>query len=182
MTAMTGRNFRSRRIAAGGLFAALSLMMFALTILPVATYIAPIAAGLMLLPVAIELGMPTALVSYAAVSLLALFTVPDVESTAVFIAFFGYYPMLRSRLQKLTALPRILLKLLLFNIAMCAVYAILIFVFSMQALAQELSGGFGILLLLLGNVLFWAYDRMIGRLLPAYLVRLRPRLLGTMRR
>ncbi len=180
---MAGRETRSRRIAAGGLFAALSLMMmFAAALLPIATYVAPIAAGMMLLPVAIELGVPTALVSYAAVSLLSLFTVPDVEATAMFLAFFGYYPLLRSRLQRLPAAVRVVCNFALFNASVCGVYAVLIFVFSMQALAQELSGGYGLLLLALGNVMFWAYDRMIGRVLPAYLVRLRPRIIGTMRR
>ncbi len=180
---MGRRNEQSRKIAAGGLFAALSLMMmFSAALLPVATYAAPIAAGLMLLPVAVELGTPTALVSYAAVSFLSLFTVPDVEATAMFIAFFGYYPLLRRRLQRLPVLLRTILKYLLFNAAVCAVYAALIFLFSMEALAAEIAGGFGILLLLLGNVLFWAYDRMIGRLLPAYMLRLRPRLMGTRRR
>lgn len=174
------RSRKSRRVATGGLFAALSLVfLFSAALLPIATYLAPILAGLALLPVALELGAATALIAFCAVALLAVFLVPDVEAVAMFLGFFGWYPLLRGRLQRFRIAPmRWIAKFLLFNLAICAAYGVLIFVFSMQAIAQELRGIYGIALLLLGNVLFFFYDRMLERVLPAYTARLRPRLFG----
>jgi hypothetical protein len=170
----------SRRVALGGLFTAVALLLMqSASFLPIATYAAPIFAGLALLPIADEVGTATALAVYLAVSLLSAFSVADVEASAMFIAFFGYYPTVRRYFHRIRLRPiRIAVKLLSFNAAILAAYACLIFVFGLSALDAELQGIFGAILLLLGNVTFLLYDRMIDIARMLYRKKLRPRLFG----
>ena len=67
------RKSESRRVAVGGVFGALALvLMLAGGFLPLATFAAPAFAGLLIVPVAIEFGVKTGVLVYAAIGLLAL--------------------------------------------------------------------------------------------------------------
>ena len=64
-------------------------------------------------------------------------------------------------------MARAILKLLIFNAAIGVLYAILVFLFQMEAVVQEFSQTAPIwivLLLVLGNVTFLIYDLVLGRL------------------
>ncbi len=166
----------STRVALGGISAALALTLLLLSSLfPFATYAVPAMAGIALLPIALELGLSTASLSYAAVALLGLLILPDREVAMLFIAFFGYYPILKLRLDQAIRyrFPRVLLKLLLFNLTMIGCYWAVIFLFGVTQIADELANGFGLLLLGIGNLSFPVYELALRNLIAVYQLRIR---------
>ena len=90
----------SYRVALGGLITALSILFLLMTgFIPFGTYALPTLAGAVLVAIVIEFGSKTALLTYMAVSLLAIFITPDREAALLFIMFFGYYPILKEKLE-----------------------------------------------------------------------------------
>ena len=85
----------------GGIASALCLLLMILTIIPIATYTMPALAGMVLIVVVIENGYSTAWMVYAAVGFLSLFICPDKEAAMLFVGFFGYYPILKGKLEKI---------------------------------------------------------------------------------
>ncbi len=172
---------RSFRIAFCGIAAALMLVLRLMgTLVPISTYICPMLAGALAVPVVWELGIGSGWLVYAAVSLLSLFLAPDKEAALLYVLLLGWYPVLRPRLQRIAPKPlRIALKLILFNAAICAVYALLLFVFvspDLQAEAEEWTGLVLAGMALLGNLTFLIYDQVLARLTDRYVTTLRPKL------
>lgn len=148
----------------GGVFAALAVVIMSLgTILPVATYVCPVACMLILQLVRKTIGTPMAWAWYWAVALLSLLLAPDKEAAAVFLVL-GYYPILKPKLDAKRV--KWFWKALLFNGSILVLYWILLKVIGMEALVEEFSG-MGIamtaILLILGNVTFFLVDSLLGR-------------------
>lgn len=172
---------RSFRVAFCGVMAGLMVALMLLgTLIPLSTYICPMLAGALAVPVVWELGRGSGWVLYAAVSVLSLILAPDKEAALLYALLLGWYPVLRPRLMRISKRPvRILVKLLLFNAAICAVYALLLFVFvspDLQAEAADWTGCMLFGILLLGNFTFLVYDQLLARLTDRYVTRLRPKL------
>lgn len=165
----------STQVALGGLSAALCLVIMLGTVLiPFATYAAPALAGIALIPIALELGLPVAGITYATVALLSLLMVPDREAALMFIAFFGYYPVLKFKLDRMKFKPlRVLIKLAVFNTAILAGYFVIIYIFGLYYLMDELTGGFGWLLLAVGNLCLPIYEKALKNITALYLFRIR---------
>ena len=175
------RDRRAFRVAFCGVMAGLMAALMLLgTMIPLSTYVCPMVAGALAVPVIWELGAGSGWLLYAAVSLLSLILAPDKEAALLYVLLLGWYPILRPRLQHITRRPlRIAAKLILFNAAICAIYALLLFVFVSPDLQAEAAEWTGLLLagmLLLGNVTFLIYDQVLARLTDRYVTRLRPRL------
>lgn len=171
---------RTSCIALGGIFSALAVMSLLLTIFPFATYALPPLAGAFLIPLVIECGKKWALCAYAAVSLVALLIVPDIEAKTLFIVFFGYYPIIKATLECVrNRVWEWLAKLLTFNAAAVVGYVVLTWlgfsleVFRIEGIALPLYG-FLLLFLLAGNIIFVIYDVGLTRAMPAYFLRFQP--------
>lgn len=169
------QNKSSTRIALGGMSAALCLVIMMTTaLMPFATYALPSLAGIFLIPIAMELGCNTAWITYIAVAILSLLIVPDREAALMFISFFGYYPILKIYIDRLkNGLLRGILKLLVFNTAMTLAYAIIIYVFGLYYLLEEFAGGWGIALLVIGNIFFPIYEIAVASMYKFYIYRIR---------
>ena len=148
----------------GGVFAALAVVIMSLgTIIPVATYVCPVACMLMLQLVVRMTGIRMGWAWYGAVSILSLLLAPDKEAAAVFLAL-GYYPIVKPKLDSKKG--KWIWKGLLFNGSILSLYWILLKLIGMERLVEEFSGmGFAMtaVLLLLGNVTFFLLDRLLGR-------------------
>lgn len=171
---------QSTKIAFCGLIVALSVtLMLAGGLIPVATYCAPLYAGILLLPILMEYGKKTAWTGYAAITLVSLMLCPDKEA-AIFFLFFGHYPVLKCELDRVRSKPlRLALKLLVYNGLFCVMYAMMAYVLGMhEVLAEfdEMNGfmtvGFAVLL----NFCMLLYDRLLASLIVVYVKKLRPRL------
>lgn len=171
----------SRRVALCGVLGALMVGLMLLgTLFPLSTYACPGLAGALLIPVLFELGGRSGVLLYCAVSVLSMILAPSKESALFFVLLLGWYPIARTRLQHIQLRPlRIVLKLIVFNAATCAVYALLLFVLVSPELTAEAAGwtaAFLIGFLALGNATFLVYDLCLGRIGDWYVCRLRPKL------
>lgn len=149
-------------ISLGGILAALAVVLMSLGgLIPIATYVCPMLCMILLLVVIVSTNTRIAWAWYIAVALLSVLLSPDKEAAGVFVAL-GYYPMIRPKLESLPG--KWLWKLLLFNGAILSLYAIFMYVISMQELLTEFTE-LGIIgsafTLVLGNVCFLLLDLTI---------------------
>lgn len=162
----------SKQIALCGVLAALALVVMILGgMFPAATYCCPVLACVMLVPVVNSCGRRIAWAWYGAVAILSSLLCPDVEAAAMFV-FLGYYPILKSLLDRISLrLLRVLVKLALFNVATAVMYGVLIYLLSLEAVAAEFQNEAPwvlILTLLLGNLTFICTDFLLTRLERLY--------------
>ena len=169
---------KNRQIAMGGIFSALCvILMFFTGIMPFGTFFLPMVAGAMLLPIVVELGCKPAAAAYVSVSLLSVLIVPDRQAVMVFVAFFGYYPIAKQKLEMLHhRAVEYLCKLLLFNAGMAGGLAIMAYVFGVTQVLEGM-GDFGRytlpIFLAVGNVMFVLYDITLTRYYTLYIKRIR---------
>lgn len=168
------------RIALSSMLCALSLLCLLLTVFPFATYALPAMAGVFLVPLVVECGKKTALCAYAAVAVLAVLLVPDMEAKVLFIAFFGYYPVLKAVTESMkNRFVEWVVKIAAFNLSVVVGYGILSAVgfplneFAIEGVVLPLSTVL-CLFLIAGNGIFVLYDIGLTRFLPFYFSRLQP--------
>lgn len=162
------------KITFGGILAAFSVIVLMLGNIPFAEYIGPTFAGLLLVWSVIEMGALPSLCIYAAASVLSFFLSGNKEPVMLYIAFFGYYPMLKYALEKYLKLKVLqwIIKFAVFNAAMVGAYLLLVYVFGMPL---EDMGGLGkytmYILLGAGNVLLVLFDFCIKRITLVYKIK-----------
>lgn len=153
------------QMALGGVLGALAVVIMSLgTLIPVMTYVCPMACALLLEVVRLTCGQRVAWAWYGAVAILGLLLSPDKEAAALY-AFIGYYPIVKPKLdgKKLSWL----FKGVLFNGSIVLMYFFLLRILGMEAPAEEFRELGGIMLavlLLLGNVTFFLLDRLLSKL------------------
>lgn len=173
---------KSQQVALGGVATGICVVLMFLTgMIPFSYYALPAMAGLVLIAVKEENGMKTALIVFAAVSLLSLFVVPVKEAALLFVAFFGYYPIVRDSLSRLRPnFLSVIVKFAVFNAAVVVAYWVIIHVFGISEILEDF-GDFGkysvLVLLALGNVFFVIYDFAIRNITLAYRNWFRPKFL-----
>lgn len=154
----------SKQMALGGILAALAVVVMSMGgLIPVATYVCPMLCMILLSVVLQTCGAKVAWAWYGAVAILGLLMGPDKEAAAVFV-FLGYYPILKPIMDKLPLCW--LWKGLLFNGVILVMYWLLIHLFGMAQVAgefEELGTVMIALMLVLGNVVFFLMDRVLGR-------------------
>ena len=150
-------------MALGGVMAALAVVTMSLgTLIPVATYVCPMLCCVILQMVAKLCGSRIGWAWYGAVAILSVLMAPDKEAAAVFAAI-GYYPLVKPKLDRMR-LPW-LWKGILFNISILVLYWLLMHLFGMERIVQEFSelgSLMTVVLLILGNVVFFMLDRLLG--------------------
>ena len=158
------KNTPAYAVALGGVLAALAVVVMSLgTIIPVATYICPMACILMAQVVRKTCGSRYGWAWYGAVAILSLLLAPDKEAAAVFAAL-GYYPLVKPRLEK-RKFPW-LWKGLLFNAVILILYWALMNLLGMDAIAEEFAEAgtvMTIVMILLGNVTFFLLDVVLSK-------------------
>ena len=173
------RRKRTAQLALAAVLCSLAVVLMMLGgLIPVATFCSPMLAGFLLIPILCECGVGMALCAYTAVAILSCLLSPDKEAAAIFL-FLGWYPILRPRLQRLPRLPRLVVKLVIFNCAVAVVYGLLLFVLGLDSLQAEfssLSRAMLIVTLVLGNAVFLVFDLVLPKLELIYRYLLRPHL------
>lgn len=168
---------QSGKVALGGVMGAVALICLLGTVFPYATYALPAMAGVALMPVAIEAGNRWGFLVYAAVALLNLLLTPSMEAKLLFVAFFGYYPVLHLVLQTRSRVAEWGIKLAVFNLSMIVSYLLMLQVFGLESDAFELFGfNLPAVFLAVGNVTFVIYDLALRNLTLLYRRFLQPQL------
>lgn len=145
-------------VALGGTMAALSVViLLAGAVLGLGIYLAPMVAGMFLLPVGRSYGWKYHTMLWLVVSLLAFMLVPEIEENLMYLYLFGCYPILWPKLCGLPKGLRVVVKLLIFNGAFLLVELLVMWVLVPEAM----EAGYLAVLLLLGNLMFLCYDRAL---------------------
>lgn len=151
-------------IALGGMLAAVAVVLMCIgTIIPIATYAAPVLCMMVCQTVMKLCGKRIAWAWYGAVAVLGLLMAPDKEAAAVFLVL-GYYPIVKPRLDGLKG--KWLWKGLLFNGSILLLYWVLLNLIGVPQLMEEFSGmgvAMTAVLLILGNVTFFLLDQVLSR-------------------
>ena len=154
---------KSTQAAIGGIYCSLSFIFMAISpLFPFSTFSFPAISGLLLLPIAVEIGFVTAVLSFIAVSLLSFFLAAKPETIILFASLFGYYPIAWYYISNRPAkIIRLVLKLLIFNGFCLLIYALLINFAGFFTFQYDNSWGF--LLLLPLHFVFFLYDYAVGQ-------------------
>lgn len=148
----------TKKVALGGVMTALGVVLLLLgSVLGLGVYAAPMLVGWCLIPLGREWGRGYQVMLWAAISILSLLLVPDVEEKLMFTFLFGWYPILRPTLQKQRKPIRVVLKLVIFNAISVALEALLMLVLIPESAETWML----LLLLLVGNIMFAVYDLAI---------------------
>ena len=158
------RKSSAKEIAMGGVFAALAIVIMCLGgLIPIATFVCPMFCMLILQLIRKLCGNRIAWAWYGVVAILSVLLGPDKEAAAVFV-FLGYYPIIKPKMDRMKLSG--LWKAIYFNAVILLLYQLLIHLFGMDALAEEYAALGTVLtaaLLLVGNVVFFLLDQILGR-------------------
>ena len=174
-------NKSSRKMAVSGMMVALGAAVMLLGgVIPLATFCCPALAGLVLIPLVFDCGRTHSWSAWAAIALLGLMRCPDKEAALLF-AFLGYYPILKWDIDVRFKNPwlRRLVKLLLWNVSIGAMYALIFYVLRIDQIIadyRDATLAMTAATLLLGNVTLALYDIVLLRFAAIYIARFRPRL------
>ncbi len=166
---------KSAKTALGGIIAALSVVLMLLSsVIPFMEYALPAMAGALMIIMVVEVGKGWAAAAYFSVSFLSLILLANKEAAMMYVAFFGWYPILKpvieSKIKQKTL--QWVLKFLSFNAALVSAYFILISVFGLKLEDLTEHGTPGLIALLAaGNVMFVVYDIFITRIVYIYQTR-----------
>ncbi len=163
---------QTRELALASMFGALAVIfLFLGGVLPLALYACPLLASACLLPVREECRKSYRWCCFFAAALLGLLLGPDKESALLFCAL-GYYPLVQPRLDAIgSRAPCLLAKLGLYVLAVGGMYALIIFVFKLDAVTRELAATAPWLIAVtvaLGAVLLLLYDELLHRFARLY--------------
>ena len=166
---------KSRQMALCGLLTALAVVCMVLAgAMGIGTYLGPMLAMAVLLPLLEEYGVKTA-AAYVAAALLGLLLAPDLELSLVYIAF-GWYPLLRPRLNRLPSRPvRLAVKVLLAGGGELILYGVVLRLLGVSADLMDAAPIFNLLLFVLGVLAFLLLDLALGRLSILWRRKLRKR-------
>lgn len=176
----------SFKVSLGGITSAICLLLMFMTgFMPLFVYALPGIAGALLIVIVIEINRKWAFVTYSSISILSLFITPDKEAAILFVFFLGYYPIMKSVIEKLkNSVFEWAIKLILFNTSIIIAYKIIINLFGIVDMTKELSflGKYSMLgLLALANIVFVIYDIALTRMISSYITWFRPRFLRKFR-
>jgi hypothetical protein len=121
----------------------------------------------------LEIDKKWATVVYLSVSILSLLLIADKEAAVMYVAFFGYYPIIKQPIEKyLNNYLCWIVKFLIFNASVIASYMLLIYVFNLNF---DDFGDFTktalVLMYIAFNAVFVLYDIALTRMITAYISR-----------
>ncbi len=184
--ALKGANRRRSRRASSmtafcGLTAALSItLMLTGGLIPLATYIAPLMASALLVPVCLEFSLRAGWGTWGVTALIALVLGLDKEA-ALLYGFVGWWPLAKGPLERRVrgSLPRLLLKAGIFAGSVALQYVLMVFLLHMEAVTAEF-GEMGqwmtVIFFVTLLVCLLLYDRLLTPLAVLYQRRIRPKL------
>jgi hypothetical protein len=121
----------------------------------------------------IEYGRGYPWLIFSVTAILSLLLLPNKTPAVMYAAFFGFYPIIKEKLERLPRVISWLLKEIIFNVAFAIMVILVMFVFTIGEVAIDLPYILGIVLL--GELTFVLYDVAMTRLISLYIFKLRKR-------
>ena len=182
-----GVSDRTKKLALGAMLAAMGVVMLAIGgLIEVLDLSMAALASFFCIFAVLEMGKGYPVMVYATTGVLAVLIMPQWLSGWFYLLFFGYYPIVKEKLERLPRAVAWILKLLVFNVAITVYAVICYFLFfgELELLMNEFStlfGGMnvgGVLIAIVYailNLVFVMYDFALTRLISLYLTRFRRR-------
>ena len=163
----------TKKVVFCGLMAAVATIIMLVAYFPYLTYAVPAVASLAIMVCLIELGVKWSFMAYLA-SILPVFLFCENEAKLLYIVFFGFYPIIKVLIEKISSrVIEWLVKLAIFNVIIVTTYFVLSNIMGVRIDEISFVGGYTIaVLLFLGNIVFVLYDICIERMAALYMVRL----------
>lgn len=164
----------SKVIAYSGVATALSVVMLFLgSIFWVLGYTMPLVASLVMIILLDSISQKSALLTFISTSIISFILLNDKECVLLYILFFGYYPLIRDKINDIK--PKFLsylLKFITFNAAMVLTQILCVYVFGIPF--DDMLGKWGIVLFVLClNLVFVVFDKLYTLLLKLYRIKLK---------
>lgn len=164
----------SKVIAYSGVATALSVVMLFLgSIFWVLGYTMPLVASLVMIILLDSISQKSALLTFISTSIISFILLNDKECVLLYILFFGYYPLIRDKINYIK--PKFLsylLKFITFNAAMVLTQVLCVYVFGIPF--DDMLGKWGIVLFVLClNLVFVVFDKLYTLLLKLYRIKLK---------
>lgn len=162
---------KTRRVATAGVMAALSMvLLFAASVIPSGKLVVTALAGAVGAVTVIKNGIPTGVLNWIAVSLLALLLLPDKGCAILYAVFFGPYTILKSLIERIHVQPVEWMIKYVFCIAMsCLLY---FFASDVLNMFPNIFAEHMLLFLTVVAVGFLAYDVIFSKLISELARRL----------
>lgn len=164
----------SKVIAYSGVATALSVVMLFLgSIFWVLGYTMPLVASLVMIILLDSISQKSALLTFISTSIISFILLNDKECVLLYILFFGYYPLIRDKINDIK--PKFLsylLKFITFNAAMVLTQVLCVYVFGIPF--DDMLGKLGIVVFVLClNLVFVVFDKLYTLLLKLYRIKLK---------
>ena len=179
-----GKTFR---IAFGGMVAALCIVLLLCTgLFPFATVALPAVAGVLMVPVVVELGVKWGYLVYIVVAAVSFFVTPEPSAMLMFVFFFGYYPVVKASIERIRKnMLEWALKFLIVNAALIVLFLLARSIFGLEQILPDIKifGKFTFLVFWLAvNAVFLIYDLALTRLIGGYIHWFKPKYMDKIRR
>lgn len=164
----------SKVIAYSGVATALSVVMLFLgSIFWVLGYTMPLVASLVMIILLDSISQKSALLTFISTSIISFILLNDKECVLLYILFFGYYPLIRDKINDIKSkFLSYLLKFITFNAAMVLTQVLCVYVFGIPF--DDMLGKWGIVLFVLClNLVFVVFDKLYTLLLRLYRIKLK---------
>lgn len=168
---------KTTSLAFAGVMAGLSFVLLYLgSVIWIFAYLTPQLCGLIMMMLNKTFSRKYALCVFFSVSILSLLFLPDKETGLVYLFFFGYYPLIKEKLDffKPKALS-LAVKVLIFNAGILTSQLILVYIFGIPFDNDLGKWGFPLFIILF-NVLFLIYEKLYNVILSIYETKLEKRI------
>jgi len=163
---------RTRRVAVCAMLSALGVVMLYLgSMIEVVDISMAVIASLLCVFAVIEYGGAYPWLVFAVTSVISMLMLPNKTPAAMYVVFFGFYPILKEKLERKPKVISWIFKELIFNAALALMIVLVLFVFTMGEVKVETY--LVVLLAVLAELMFVLYDIALTRLISLYLFRLR---------
>ncbi len=171
---MTGKE-KTKRLTVCAMLAALGVVLLWLgSMIEVLDISMSVIASLFCVFAVIEYGSGASWMVFGVTSVLSLILLPSKAPAAMYVLFFGYYPIIKEKLERHPRLVSWIIKEIIFNVALVAMLLLShLLLFPGIAFGSMLYYYAG--LALIAEVVFPIYDVALTRLITVYLFRLRKR-------
>ena len=153
----------------GVMCATASVLMLSANLFSGGLYLLAAGAGTVIYILYFTVGKKYALTAFAVVSVISFLFCIDREAFLSFVLLLGYYPLVKTAVDKLRyRLMRLLIKLSLFNAVLASGYLILTFVFSLPSDMTLFGVSLPALIAVMYNAAFIIYDIALGLFYDKY--------------
>lgn len=173
---MANQRKNTKRLALCAMFSALSVVLLYLgSLIEILDISMAVTASLTCIIAVIEYGKSAPWAIYGVTSVLSIILLPNKTPAVLYAAFFGFYPILKEKFEKLSKPVSWILKEVVFNI--CLVIMTVAVYFISTSGGDILSKSLPLLAAtaILAEVVFVLYDIALTRVISFYIVKLRHR-------